>query len=212
MWLMAVEDVLSCSQMAKYLSDTRPKDTIIKTLFRYFVQGVIILAPVSITGYILYIVFTWIDGLLRPAVFTQPGMGFLLIISFIIFVGWLSSYFIMESVINFFDHWLERTPGIKLIYKAIKDFFQAFGGDKKKFKQAVLANVFNNDVWIVGFLTDDEMEKFNMGHNMVGVYVPQAYNFAGQLYILPKERVKPIENLTAGDAMKYTVTGGVVES
>ena len=209
---MALEDVVSCIQMAKYLSDKRPKDAIIKTLFRYFVQGVIILAPVSITAYILYIVFTWIDGLLRPSVFTQPGIGFILIISFIIFVGWLSSYFIMESVINFFDHWLERTPGIKLIYKAIKDFFQAFGGDKKKFKQAVLANVFNNDVWIVGFLTDDEMEKFNMGQDMVGVYVPQAYNFAGQLYILPKERVKPIENLTAGDAMKYTVTGGVVES
>ena len=118
----------------------------------------------------------------------------------------------MESVINFFDHWLERTLGIKLIYKSIKDFFQAFTGDKKKFKKAVLANVFNNDVWIVGFLTDDEMEKFDMGEEMVAVYVPQAYNFAGQLYILPKDRVKPIEHITPGDAMKYTVTGGVVES
>ncbi len=196
--------------MSKYLSHT-PKDTILKTLFRYFVQGVIILAPVTITAYILYVVFDWIDSLLRP-VFTTPGVGFVLIIAFIIFIGWLSSYFIMESMINFFDHWLERTPGIKLIYKSIKDFFQAFAGDKKKFTKAVLANVFNNDVWIVGFLTDDEMEKFDMGHEMVGVYVPQAYNFTGQLYILPKERVKPIENLTAGDAMKYTVTGGVVES
>ncbi|HOZ85152.1 MAG TPA: DUF502 domain-containing protein [Niabella sp.] len=190
----------------------RSKDTILKTLFRYFVQGVIVLAPVSITAYILYVVFSWIDSLLRPAVFTTPGIGFLLIVGFIIFTGWISSYFIMESVINFFDHWLERTPGIKLIYKSIKDFFQAFTGDKKKFKKAVLANVFNNDVWIVGFLTDDEMEKFDMGEEMVAVYVPQAYNFAGQLYILPKDRVKPIEHITPGDAMKYTVTGGVVES
>lgn len=190
----------------------KSKDTILKTLFRYFVQGVIILAPVSITAYILYVVFDRIDSLLRPAVFTTPGIGFLLIIGFIIFIGWVSSYFIMESVINFFDHWLERTPGIKLIYKSIKDFFQAFTGNKKKFKKAVLVNVFNNDVWIVGFLTDDEMEKFDMGEDMVAVYVPQAYNFAGQLYILPKNRVKPIEHITAGDAMKYTVTGGVVES
>lgn len=197
--------------MTKYLPSNQ-KGTILKTLLRYFVQGVIILAPIAITAYILYFVFNWIDSLLRPALFTTPGIGFLLIIAFIVFVGWLSSYFIMESVINFFDHWLERTPGIKLIYKAIKDFFQAFAGDKKKFTKAVLANVFNNDVWIVGFLTDDEMEKFNMGQEMVGVYVPQAYNFAGQLYILPKERVKPIENITAGDAMKYTVTGGIIES
>lgn len=197
--------------MSRRITQTS-KDTVLKTLFRYFVQGVIILAPISITSYILYVVFNWIDSLLRPAVFTQPGIGFLIIIAFIVFVGWLSSYFIMESVINFFDHWLERTPGIKLIYKSIKDFFQAFTGEKKKFKKAVLANVFNNDVWIVGFLTDDELEKFDMGEEMVGVYVPQAYNFAGQLYILPKNRVKPIENISAGDAMKYTVTGGVLET
>ena len=118
----------------------------------------------------------------------------------------------MGSVISFFDQGLERTQGIKILYKSIKDFFQAFAGDKKKFTKAVLANVFNNDVWIVGFLTDDEMEKFSMGADMVGVYVPQAYNFAGQLYILPRNRVREIENISAGDAMKYTVTGGVVET
>ena len=56
------------------------------------------------------------------------------------------------------------------------------------------------------------MEKFSMGADMVGVYVPQAYNFAGQLYILPRNRVREIENISAGDAMKYTVTGGVVET
>jgi uncharacterized membrane protein len=55
------------------------------------------------------------------------------------------------------------------------------------------------------------MQKFNMGANMVAVYVPQAYNFAGQLYILPREKVRKIEKLTAGEAMKYAVTGGVVD-
>lgn len=189
----------------------RRSDGLPKTLFRYFIQGVLILAPIAITAYVLFWLFNWIDSFLRPFV-SVPGVGFLIIIVFIIFIGWISSYFIMESVINFFDHWLERTPGIKILYKSIKDFFQAFAGDKKKFTKAVLANVFNNDVWIVGFLTDDEMEKFNMGADMVGVYVPQAYNFAGQLYILPRERVREIENITAGDAMKYTVTGGIVET
>lgn len=197
--------------MADLEKNSFTKGSIFKMLIRYFVQGILILAPICITIYILYWLFDLIDGFLRPFVYI-PGLGFLTIIAFIVFVGWISSYFIMESVINFFDHWLERTPGIKIIYKSIKDFFQAFAGDKKKFTKAVLANVFNNDVWIVGFLTDDEMEKFNMGADMVGVYVPQAYNFAGQLYILPKDRVKSIEGITAGDAMKYTVTGGVVET
>lgn len=117
----------------------------------------------------------------------------------------------MGSIINFFDHWLERTPGIKFIYTSIKDFFEAFAGDKKKFTKAVLANVFANDVWIVGFLTDEEMQKFEFGADKVAVYVPQAYNFAGQLYILPREKVKHIQHISSGDAMKYAVTGGVVE-
>jgi uncharacterized membrane protein len=50
-----------------------------------------------------------------------------------------------------------------------------------------------------------------MGADKVAVYVPQAYNFAGQLYILPRDKVRKIEHITAGEAMKYAVTGGVVD-
>ena len=91
-----------------------------------------------------------------------------------------------------------------------KDFFRAFAGDKKKFDKAVLINVFSDDVWIIGFLTDAEMDKFEMGAEHVSVYVPQAYNFAGQLYILPRYKVKKISHLTSGDAMKYAVMAGAV--
>ena len=181
-----------------------------KKIFRYFIQGIIILAPIGITGYVLYWLFDKIDGILRPYI-NIPGIGFLIIILFVILVGWVSSYFLMGSFINFFDQWMERTPGVKLIYSSTKDFFEAFAGDKRKFNKAVLANVFSTDVWIVGFLTDEEMAKFELGANMVGVYVPQAYNFAGQLYILPRERVRKIDSITSGEAMKYAVTGGVVD-
>lgn len=188
----------------------RDGNSSIKTIFRYFIQGLIILAPIVITIYVLYFLFSWVDSFLRPYL-GVPGLGFLIIVCFIIFIGWISSSLIMEVVIDFFDYWLERTPGIKILYTSVKDFFQAFG-DKKKFTNAVLANVFDKDVWSVGFTTDEELQKFNMGIDMVGVYVPQAYNFAGQLYILPRERIRTIENISAGDAMKYTVTGGLVHT
>jgi uncharacterized membrane protein len=110
-----------------------------------------------------------------------------------------------------FDHWLEKTPGIKFIYTSTRDFFEAFAGDKKRFNKAVLANVFAEEVWIVGFLTDEEMQKFEMGADKVAVYVPQAYNFAGQLYILPRSKVRKIDKISSGEAMKYAVTGGVVD-
>lgn len=139
------------------------------------------------------------------------GLGFVIIIVFVILIGWISSNFLMSSILRFFDYWLERTPGVKFIYTSVKDFFGAFAGDKKKFDKAVLVNVFSEDVWIIGFLTDEEMGKFELGNEFVAVYVPQSYNFAGQLYILPNRKVKKIQNITSGEAMKYSVTGGVVE-
>jgi uncharacterized membrane protein len=182
----------------------------LRKLFRYFIQGVIILAPIGITGYVLWWLFKLIDGILEPYI-QIPGVGFVIIILFVILVGWVSSHFLMGSFISFFDTWMERTPGVKFIYTSTKDFFEAFAGDKRKFSVAVLANVFSKDVWIIGFLTDEEMQKFEMGADKVAVYVPQAYNFAGQLYILPKDKVRKIEHITSGEAMKYAVTGGVVD-
>ncbi len=194
--------------MSKALK-TEPKSNL-RQIFRFFVQGLIILAPIGITAYVLYWLFDKVDSILRPYV-NIPGLGFVIIIIFVILVGWISSTFLMGSFINFFDQWMERTPGIKFIYTSTKDFFEAFAGDKRKFNKAVLANVFSEEVWIIGFLTDEEMLKFDMGANAVAVYVPQAYNFAGQLYILPREKVKKIEKISPGEAMKYAVTGGVVD-
>ena len=181
-----------------------------KTIIRYFVQGVLVLAPISLTAWLLYWLFDKVDSILRPYI-NIPGVGFAIIIAFIILVGWVSSTIIMVSILNIFDHWLERTPGVKFIYSSIKDFFAAFAGEKRKFDKSVLINVFSEDVWIIGFLTDDELQKFEMGAEHVSVYVPQAYNFAGQLYILPRNKIRKITRLTSGDAMKYAVTGGVVQ-
>ncbi|MER3498317.1 MAG: hypothetical protein C4308_06605 [Chitinophagaceae bacterium] len=181
-----------------------------RIIIEFFIQGILVLAPITITGYLLYWLFNKVDNILRPYV-DIPGLGFAIIIVFVILVGWISSNYLMGSVLNLFDHFLERTPGIKFIYTSIKDFFEAFAGDKRKFDKAVLINVFADDVWIIGFLTDQEMKKFEMGADHVGVYVPQAYNFAGQLYILPRNKVRKIDHITSGEAMKYAVTGGVVD-
>jgi uncharacterized membrane protein len=135
----------------------------------------------------------------------------LIILAAVIIIGYLSSFLIQSRLFNLFDRWLEKTPGVKFIYTSTRDFFEAFAGDKKRFNKSVLANVFAEDVWIIGFLTDEEMEKFELGADKVAVYVPQAYNFAGQLYILPRDKVRKIDRISSGEAMKYAVTGGVVD-
>jgi uncharacterized membrane protein len=196
-----------------------------KKVVQYFLQGLLIIAPIAITGYAIYWVVTTVDNWIP--IFREPvrdvdgkligyevknyGLGFVIILAAVIAIGYLSSFFIQSRLFNLFDHWLEKTPGVKFIYTSTRDFFEAFAGDKKKFNKAVLANVFSENVWIIGFLTDEEMRKFEMGAEMVAVYVPQAYNFAGQLYVLPKSKVRKISNISSGEAMKYAVTGGVVD-
>ena len=210
--------------------ETVPKPdgkALFKKLFRYFIQGLLIIAPIAITIWAILTACNFVDDLLPNLVnklFPSwigedangnvkkiPGLGFIITILLVIGIGYISHNILMGSLINFFDQWMTRTPVIKFLYTSTKDFFEAFAGDKRKFNKAVLANVFSQDVWIVGFLTDEEMQKFELGAEQVGVYVPQAYNFAGQLYILPRDRVRRIDKITAGEAMKYAVTGGVVD-
>src|SRR5688572_17135827 len=195
-----------------------------KKVIQYLLQGLLVIAPVAITAYTIYWIVSTVDNWVP--IFRQPikdlqgnitgykvknyGLGFVIVLAFVIIIGYLSSFFIQSKIFNLFDSWLEKTPGVKFIYSSVRDFFGAFAGDKKKFNKAVLANVFSEDVWIVGFLTDEEMHKFEMGTDKVAVYVPQAYNFAGQLYILPRHKVRKIDHITSGEAMKYAVTGGVV--
>ena len=192
-------------------SPTKPKQkSFFKRLFRYFIQGLIILAPIGVTAYALYWLFDKVDNILRPYL-NIPGLGFVIIIAFVLLVGWVSSSFLMGSFISFFDQWVERAPVIKFIYSSTKEFFEAFSGDKKKFNKPILANVFGDEVWVMGFLTDEELAKFDMGAEMVSIYIPQAYHWAGQLYVLPRQKVKKINKISSGDTMKYAVTGGVTD-
>ena len=196
-----------------------------KRLFQYFLQGLLILAPIVITIWAIASVFSFIDGILPNMIHafvpklmedaqgnirSIPGVGFVVVIVLVLFVGYISSSFIFGKVVDAFDHLLERTPGIKFIYSTLKDFFEAFAGEKKKFTHNVLANIDDNDVWRVGFITLENAEDFGLT-DYVAVYVPMAYSVAGNVYIIPKQRIKPITNISAAQSMKFAVSGGVTD-
>jgi uncharacterized membrane protein len=196
-----------------------------KKLLQFFLQGLLILAPITITFWAIMALFNFVDGILPnivygiiPKLMTDAqgnvkritGLGFIVVILLVVFVGYVSSNYIFGKAVDAFDKLLEKTPGIKFIYSTLKDFFEAFAGEKKKFTQNVLANVDDNDVWRVGFITQDNMEEFGFP-DYVAVYVPMAYSVAGSVYIIPKERVKPITNISAAQTMKFAVSGGVTD-
>ena len=190
-----------------------------KKLLQYFLQGLLLIAPVAITAYSIYFVvssidswiplFTYVDSQGQVRVHNY-GIGFVLIIGVVIILGYFSSFFITGRVVSFLDRILEKTPGIKYIYTTTRDFFEAFAGDKKKFTVNVLANVDDNDVWRVGFITQDDMEEFGM-KDYIAVYIPMSYSVAGNVYIIPRERARRIEKISASQSMKFAVSGGVTK-
>ena len=196
-----------------------------KKLLQFFLQGLLILAPITITFWAIMALFNFIDGILPnmlygiiPKLMTDSsgnvkritGLGFIVVILLVVFVGYVSSNYIFGKAVDAFDKLLEKTPGIKFIYSTLKDFFEAFAGEKKKFTHNVLANVDDNDVWRVGFITQENMEEFGFT-DYVAVYIPMSYSVAGSVYIIPKDRVKPITNISAAQTMKFAVSGGVTD-
>lgn len=191
-----------------------------KKLFQYFLQGLLILAPVAITFYALFFVISTIDGWIpifsttddQGRVHVQNyGLGFVLILAFIITLGYFSSFFITARIVSFMDRFMQKAPGIKHIYSTTRDFFEAFTGDKKKFTHNVLANVDDNDVWRLGFVTKNNMDEFGLP-GFVAVYIPMAYSVAGNVYVIPKSRVKNITNISSAQTMKFAVSGGVTHT
>ena len=202
---------MTCTKLTfNYNFISMPQSVRYQKIIQYFLQGLLILGPVSITIYFIYEIFNKIDNILRPAV-NIPGIGFVTIIGFIILTGYLSSFFVMGRILSIIDRFLEKTPGVKLFYSFIRDFFEAFAGNKKKFTKSVLANVDDTDIWRIGFITQDDMSSFGM-ENYVAVYLPMAYSVAGNVYVVPKERVKPITNISATQSMKFAVSGGVTDT
>lgn len=190
-----------------------------KKLLQWFLQGLLVLAPITITLYALYAVITTIDGWIPIFTYVDAkgvvrvqnyGLGLIIILSAIIIIGYFSSFFITGRIISFMDKFMEKTPGIKHIYSTTRDFFEAFAGDKKKFTQNVLANIDDNDVWRLGFITRNDMSDFGLKDH-VSVYIPMAYSVAGNVYILPRARVKPITNINSTQTMKFAVSGGVTD-
>ncbi len=129
---------------------------------QYFLRGVLVIAPVFLTIALLLWLFRKVDGLFSPQV-TTPGLGVVCVLFAIILIGWVSSFFIVRRIFGVFGQGMEKMPGVSFIYSSLRDFFEAFVGSKKRFTHSVLVNVFAEEVWTIGFLTDEELEAFGLG-------------------------------------------------
>ena len=186
-----------------------------KKIFTYFVQGIAILIPLIITLYIIIkLLFIFIDFFVWIGItgnlWLDIILGLLVMMIVVIGVGALASNYFFGNLMHFFETQFEKLPLIRHIYSPIKDFTEAFVGNKKKFKYPVLVQTSpQNNYKEIGFVTQQDLNHLGM-NDYVSVYVPFSYSFAGKLILIKRENIEPL-NVHPTDAMKFIVSGGIYD-
>lgn len=179
-------------------------------LIRSFLQGLLILSPIAITAYVIYVVFDGVDSLIP---WVPRGLGFLIIVTVVTFIGYMGTrFFVGRLLVDSFDYILEHIPGIRFIYSSIKEVMDSFVGDKKRFNKPVwVCTNFHPEIWRIGFMTQKDLAYLGM-NGKVAVYLPHSYAISGYVIIVDEKNVKPVTRMNAAEAMKFAVSGGITTS
>jgi uncharacterized membrane protein len=190
---------------------------IIRALLNYMVRGALVLVPIAAAIFLIYWIFVkvdtalnlsdviWVDQTGKPIYI--PGLGILTVLIILIVVGIVVTNFVTDPIKKWFAGWFKRLPVFNVIYTSFKDLTEAFVGDDKKFSEPVVVEVNETGLKKIGFITQKNLSKIGYPGE-VAVYFPLSYSFAGQLCIVSMDRVKPL-NMSASEAMKFIVSGGV---
>jgi len=177
-----------------------------RTLTRSFAQGLLVLAPVAITVWVVWTTVTTLDKWLDTRV---PGLGIIIAAAGITLIGYLTGNVVGNKLLSWLEGGLQRVPLIRILYNALRDLFGAFVGSKRKFDKPVAVEINKHGLKVLGFLTNEQFDDPQLaGH--VSVYLPESYNFAGNLIVVPKDHVRPLD-ADGAEFMAFIVSGGVTD-
>ena len=181
------------------------KKPLLSILLGYFIRGLLLVVPFALTTYLISLALNLIDGLIKIRI---PGLGIAILLTSITFFGYLGSILLVRSVFDLTESFITRLPFISSIYISLKELTSALVGNTKKFDKPVLV-IMNKEARLqkIGFVTHKNLKTINLPGN-IAVYVPHSYNFSGDLFIVPKEVVTPLD-VASTEIMKFIVSGGV---
>ncbi|MDA8236059.1 MAG: DUF502 domain-containing protein [Clostridia bacterium] len=190
-----------------------------KKIIKYFLNGLLAVAPITLTIWILVWLFQVTDGILGQylekyfgtiiPVNYIPGIGLLVMLALITLIGFLASAWVSRTLVQWVEIIMSKIPLVKSIYGIIKDTIHSFLGEKKSFSQVVLVKVPGTNMKIVGFVTVEEVINFKeLGQEHLAVYIPQSFQVAGFTVLVPKEDVILVE-MSADEALKFVLSAGV---
>lgn len=185
---------------------------------RALLIGVIVIAPVWVTAFVLIWIFQRLDSILGRYVepvlgVSIPGLGLVALLAVVATVGWLAQKAVGRQVIGFGNALLGRLPLTRKLYNAVSQIVQAvLARDKRVFKSCVLVEYPRVGCWAVGFLTHRAAQEIEevAGSECVSVFVPTVPNpTSGYLLFLPTDQVRPLR-MTIEDGFKLIISGGAV--
>ncbi|MEK7449369.1 MAG: DUF502 domain-containing protein [Planctomycetota bacterium] len=199
-----------------------------KKLLGYFVKGLLFVAPVVVTIYVIWIILAKIDRLspfppitipIKGEPTPLPGVGVVVVLALITLIGFLASNIFTRWMLNIVNNIFRKLPLVKLLYTSLRDLIGAFVGDKKIFDKPVLVKLWpESETKVLGFMTRESLDflsakgtdpSFGGGlKEQVAVYLPQSYNFSGNLMIVHRSQVILL-NKDSAEVMTFIVSAGV---
>ncbi|MGB5474679.1 MAG: DUF502 domain-containing protein [Gammaproteobacteria bacterium] len=191
----------------------------LKFISKHILTGLVTILPVVLTLYLLYWLVISAESMLGdmirlwlPEDRYKPGMGVLagLLVTFI--VGLLMHAYVVQRLFAHGESLLFRTPVIKSIYTALRDFLNYFSpNSKKEFDQVVAVTLGDNGMEMIGFVTQTDPDNLPQDFrtpDSVLVYLPLSYMIGGYAVLMPRSAIRPVD-MNMEEAMRFTLTAGV---
>ncbi|CUH48613.1 DUF502 domain-containing protein [Ruegeria atlantica] len=191
-----------------------------------FLTGIVVIAPVWLTIWLIWSVVGWIDSAVLPIIPQrfQPqeyvginlrGVGVVIFLIFTVLVGWIAKGILGRSLIQIAESLVSRMPVVRSVYSGIKQISETvFAQTERSFEKACLIQYPRRGIWAIGFVSTaakgEVSERAETGGELLGVFVPTTPNpTSGFLLFFPAEDVILLD-MTIEDAAKLVISAGLV--
>lgn len=194
-------------------------------LRNYFLTGIVVAAPVSITIYLTWTFIDWIDSRVKPLIpsvynpdnylpFSVPGVGLLFAIMIITLLGFLTANLVGRTVVSFGENLVERTPLVRNIYRALKQIFQTvLSQSSRSFQKVALVEYPEKGVWRVAFVATGakgEIAERLPDKDSIAVFIPNTPNVTAGFLVFVPRRDAVMLDMSVEEAAKMIISAGLV--
>jgi len=193
-----------------------------------FFTGLILLAPLSVTVFVVNFLLTsigdpasdvffgWLKKEMSNSAFASYVLALIsmvIVVVLITVLGYASHYLFGRWLFRRAEGIILRVPFVNIVYRTTKQIVETFRSQNKAmFQKVVMVEFPRKGAYTIGFLTNTTEGEIrtHTGQGFVNVFVPTTpVPTAGFLIMCPASDVIELE-MSVPDAMKLIISGGVV--